>query len=190
MARVRDIAASELSPELALIYERFAGSYGPFRNQVAVFAHVPAALRHLMPLLLELREAASLPKRALELAIVTVSRLNACDYCVAHHTPFLVVEGVSPAGVERILDWRDHPELDDCDRLVVEYAIAAWREPQRLSDDIFARLRRHFSEAQIVELTLRITLCGFFNKFNDALRIEEEPEALERMASLERAAPD
>ena len=39
MARVRDIAPGELPPELARIYERFAGAYGAFRNQVAVFAH-------------------------------------------------------------------------------------------------------------------------------------------------------
>jgi AhpD family alkylhydroperoxidase len=126
MARVRDIPASELPADLAGIYKKFAGSYGPFRNQVAVFAHVPAALRHLMPLLMELREAKTLPKRALELAIVTVSQLNACHYCVAHHKPFLVVEGVSPGGVDCLLDYRDHPELDEVDRLVVEYAIAAW----------------------------------------------------------------
>ena len=36
----------------------------------------------------------------------------------------------------------------------------------------------------MVELTLRITLCGFFNKFNDALQIEEEPEAAARVAAL------
>src|SRR5271169_4352844 len=73
MARVRSIPSAELSPDLTGIYERFAGIYGPFRNQVAVFAHVPAALRHLMSLLIELREAATLPRRTLELAIVTVS---------------------------------------------------------------------------------------------------------------------
>jgi len=178
MARVRNITSEELSPDLAAIYERFAGLYGPFRNQVAVFAHVPPALRHLLSLLIELREAATLPKRALELAIVTVSKLNACHYCVAHHTPFLVVEGVSPAGIDRILDYRNHPEFDDRDKLVVEYAIAAWDQPNRIGDGLFARLRRYFSEAQIVELTLRITLCGFFNKFNDALGIEEETEAV------------
>ena len=184
MARVRDIAASELSTDLAAIYEAFAESYGPFRNQVAVFAHVPAALRHLMPLLMELREAKTLPKRALELAIVTVSQLNACKYCVAHHKPFLVVEGVSAAGADRLLDYRDHPELDERDKLVVEYAIAAWERPNRIPDELFARLRRHFGETQIVELTLRITLCGFFNKFNDALQIEEEPEAELRLTGL------
>src|SRR5205085_3444488 len=184
MARVRDIAAEALPPDLAAIYREFAGSYGTFTTHVAVFPHVPAALRHLMPMLMELRAARTLPKRALELAIVTVSQLNACDYCVAHHKPFLAVEGVSMAGADRLLDWRDHPELDDCDKLVVEYAVAAWERPNRIPDSLFARLRRHFSEAQIVELTLRITLCGFFNKFNDALQIEEELEAVERLTAL------
>jgi uncharacterized peroxidase-related enzyme len=184
MARVRNIPASELPRDLAVVYEQFSEQYGPFRNQAAVFAHVPAALRHLMAMLIELREAASLPKRVLELAIVTVSQLNACHYCVAHHTPFLVVEGLSAAGVRRLLDYGDHPELDARDKLVVEYAIAAWERPNRISEALFVRLREHFNEAQIVELTLRITLCGFFNKFNDALGIEEEPEAVERFAAL------
>ena len=184
MARVRDVSSGELPADLRAIYERFAAEYGPFRNQVAVLAHVPAALRHLMPMLMELRAAKTLPKRHLELAILAVSKLNECHYCVAHHKPFLIVEGVSAAGAERVLEYRDHPELDEVDRLVVEYALAAWSDPRRVSDALFQRLRRHFSEAQIVELTLRITLCGFFNRFNDALGIDEEPEAVAREASL------
>ena len=176
MARVRSVPSSELPADLAEIYERFAAGYGPFRNQVAVFAHVPAAVRHLMAMLMELREAKTLPKRYLELAIVAVSKLNECHYCVAHHAPFLAVEGVSIEGAARVLDYQDHPEFDAVDRLVVEYAIAAWTQSNRVPEALFARLRQHFSEAQIVELTLRITLCGFFNRFNDALQIEEEAE--------------
>ena len=184
MTRVRSIPSTELPPDLAAIYERFAADYGPFRNQVAVLAHVPAALRHLMPMLMELRAAATLPKRYLELAIVAVSKLNECAYCVAHHTPFLVPEGISAEGAARILDFRDHPEFDTVDRLVVEYTIAAWNSPTRIPAALFERLRAHFSEAQIVELTLRITLCGFFNKFSDALGLEEEEEAAARMEAL------
>ena len=177
MARVRSIPPEELPPSEAAIYRKFASEYGPFANQVAVLAHVPAALRHLMPMLMELREAKTLPKRYLELAIVTVSKLNECHYCVAHHKPFLVPEGITAAGVDRVLDYATHPEFDAVDKLVVEYAIAAWENSNRLPESLFRRLREHFSEAQIVELTLRITLCGFFNRFNDALQIEEEAEA-------------
>ena len=183
MARVRSIPSAELPPDVADVYERFAGDYGPFRNQVAVFAHVPEAVRHLMGLLMALREAATLPKRYLEIAIVVVSKLNECHYCVAHHKPFLAIEGISSGGIDRLLE-ADNPELDAVDRLVIEYARAAWETPNRIPDSLFERLRAHFSEAQIVELTLRITLCGFFNRFNDALQIEEEDEARAKLALL------
>jgi uncharacterized peroxidase-related enzyme len=185
MARVRSIPSSELPPDLARIYEDFASLYGPFRNQVAVFAHVPPALRHLMSMLMELRAAATLPKRYLEIAIVVVSRLNECHYCVAHHKPFLVVAGLSAETVDRIMDADPPAELDAVDRLVIAYTKVAWETPNRVTQRMHDALLEHFSEAQIVELTLRITLCGFFNRFNDALRIEEEEEAHAALAAVE-----
>ena len=174
MARVSAVPPEKVAADVRDVYLKFAGGYGPFRNQVAVFAHVPSSVKHLMGMLLELREQKNIPYRYVELAIVTVSKLNDCDYCVAHHRPLLMVEGLSPAGADNVLNYQDHPELDDVDKLVVEYAIAVTNVPQRLRDQMFDRLRHHFSEAQIVELTLRIALCGFFNRFNDALQIDAE----------------
>ncbi|MGH6797962.1 MAG: carboxymuconolactone decarboxylase family protein [Roseiarcus sp.] len=176
MARVRSIGPEELAPDLRAIYEEFAGRYGPFRNQVAVIAHVTQALRHLMSMLLELRKAGRVKRRYIELAIVAVSKVNECHYCVAHHKPMLAVEGLSPSAADRVLDYQNHPDLDEVDKLVVEYSIAVTKDPQRIRDAMFERLRRHFDEAEIVELTLRATLCGFFNRFNDALQIDEEAE--------------
>jgi len=177
MARVSDVPPEAVVPDVQEVYRKFAGGYGPFRNQVGVFAHVPTSVKHLMGMLLELREQQNVAYRYIELAIVAVSKLNECHYCVAHHKPLLMVEGVSSAGVDRILDFSDHPELDEIDRLVVEYTIAVTNTPQRIRDAVFERLRGHFTEAQIVELTLRIALCGFFNRFNDALMIDAEAEA-------------
>lgn len=176
MARVSERAPGELPEALGEIQRRFATEYGPFANQAAVFAHVPAALRHLMPMLMELREEGRVPRRYIELAVVTVSRLNECEYCVGHHKPMLEVEGVPPEAAERVLDYAQVPEFDALDRLVIEYAIAVTERPQRIRDHVFERLREHFDEGQIVELTLRAALCGFFNRFNDALQIETEPE--------------
>jgi AhpD family alkylhydroperoxidase len=129
-----------------------------------------------MSMLMELRAAATLSRGYVEIAIVAVSKLNQCHYCIAHHKPFLTEEGLSPEGIDRLLD-QENPELDDVDRLVIEYTRAAWEGPNRVSNSVFERLRSRFSEAQIVELTLRIMLCGFFNRFNDVLRIEEEDAA-------------
>ena len=183
MARVRDIPSSELAADVARVYEDFASGYGPFRNQVAVFAHVPAAVKHVMGLLLELKAAQSIDWRYIELAIVVTSKLNQCHYCVAHHKPKLTIEGLSEATIDRLPDMTDATDLDDTDRLVVEYTIAVTQNAQRISEQLFRRLRARFSEAEVVELTLRIALCGFFNRFNDALQIDNELEPDEAHAA-------
>ena len=74
----------------------------------------------------------------------------------------------------RLLDYKDHPELDAVDKLVVEYSIAVNNNWSKTRDEVFARLREHFSEAQIVELTWRIALCGAFNRFTDILQCDIE----------------
>ena len=178
MARVRDIEASELDDASRAIYERYAHEYGPFLNQVRVFAHRPPALRHIMGLLLDFADEAILDKRYLEIALVTVSKLNSCRYCVAHHTPRAIRHGLPATALEQIL----LPEVDSFDTidyLVRDYAVAVTNNWHQVSDSVFESLREHFSEEQLVELTLRTALCGFFNRFNDVLQIDMEAGALE-----------
>jgi len=111
-----------------------------------------------------------------------VSKLNECTYCVAHHAPRLIDQGLSAKTVANILD-PDCEGLDNVDRLVRDFAVEVTLRSNTLSDDIFARLKQHFSEEQIVELTLRTALCGFFNRFNDTLQISMETGVIEDMLS-------
>ncbi len=182
MARVRDVSVEEVPVDTRPIYERFVRDYGPFMNQVRVFAHRPPALRHILGLLLELYDEQVLPRRYLEIALVVVSKLNECSYCVSHHTPRLVDHGFAPDAVARILE-PEVPGFDSVDLLVRDYAVQVTTSPQRIRDKVFVELRRHFNEEQIVELTLRTALCGFFNRFNDALMIDIEDGVVEDMLS-------
>ena len=90
MARVRDVSIDEVPDDVKPTYERFANEYGPFLNQVQVFAHRPTAVRHIMGMLLDFKDEQILPKRYLEIALVVVSKLNECRYCVVHYTPRLI----------------------------------------------------------------------------------------------------
>lgn len=182
MARVRDVEITELPADVRPIYERFSRDYGPFLNQVKVFAHRPPAVKHIMGLLLDLADEALLPKRYLEIALVVVSKLNECTYCVAHHTPRLVEQGLPTSAAAQILN--DEVEgFDEIDYLVRDYAVQVTTKAQYMRDGIFEELKKHFTEAQIVELTLRTALCGFFNRFNDALQIGMEDGVIEDMLS-------
>lgn len=183
MARVRDIGIDEVPEEVRPIYERYARDYGPFLNQVKVFAHRPPALKHIMGLLLDLADEAILDKRYLEIALVTVSKLNECRYCVAHHAPRAIEQGLAAESIANVLE-ETVPGFDDIDHLVRDYAVAVTNNWNTIRDQMFTNLREHFSEEQIVELTLRTALCGFFNRFNDSLQIGMEEGVLEDMLSM------
>ena len=176
MPRITPKTREELPERLHPLWDKMRG-YGDFADQAGVMAQRLPVFEHTWRMLIDLADETVLPKRYLELAIVTVSKLNACEYCVAHHTPKLAIQGISPEGAATILDYANHPELDDVDKLVVEYAIAVTNNWNRTRDEIFKRLRAHFSESQIVELTWRTALCGAFNRFNDILQLESYEDA-------------
>ncbi|MDX1710700.1 MAG: carboxymuconolactone decarboxylase family protein [Rhodovibrionaceae bacterium] len=177
MARVSNVEVDEVPADVQPIYRRFVEDYGPFLDQVRVFAHRPPIVRHLMALLMELAEEGLVDKRDLEIAVTAVSKANACQYCVSQHGARLVSLGLDAETVERILE-PDCPGLSARERLVRDYAVQVNADPKRVPGAMFENLKRHFSEAQIVELTFRATLCGFFNRFNEAMGIDLGEEAL------------
>ncbi|MEM9100352.1 MAG: carboxymuconolactone decarboxylase family protein [Pseudomonadota bacterium] len=184
MPRVRTVPAEEISGKAREVYDR-AESYGPFASLVGVMANRPPILEHVFGLLLDLKVEGVLPARYLELALVTVSKLNECTFCVSSHTPRLNASGISTEAAENILNYAEIEEFDATDKLVVEYAIAVTQDFHRVRDSMMARLRTHFDEPQIVELTWRIALCGAFNRFNDVLQteVDETIETLEQRAT-------
>jgi uncharacterized peroxidase-related enzyme len=182
MSRISVRTRDDLPEDLRPLWDRMK-TYGAFESQAGVMAHRAPVFRNVWTLLVELADEGVLPKRYLELCLVTASLINRCTYCVSHHTPKLAVQGVSPEGAERLLDYANHPELDDVDKLVVEYAVAVTNNWNHTGDAIFERLKAHFTEAQIVEMTWRTALCGAFNRFNDILDLDIEPGVTVRQAA-------
>jgi uncharacterized peroxidase-related enzyme len=174
MARVSTLLSNQLPEGPArTIFEKVENEYGAFGNMLGVLAHRPASIEHIYGLLLQFAAEGNISKLHLEIVLVTASKANECSYCVSHHAPKLAAQHVSVETVERILD-ADVPGLGPVELLVRDYALAVTR--QRVGDSLVTRLREHFSESQIVELTLRAALCAFFARFNEALDVQLEPE--------------
>ena len=186
MPRVRTVPAEEVSGKAREVYDK-AGTYGSFSSLVGVMANRPPVLEHSFGLLMDLKAEGVLPQRYLELALVTVSKLNECTFCVSNHTPRLNASGISLTAAQNILNYNEVDAFDDVDRLVVEYSIAVTNDFHRVRDSMIERLRNHFDDAQIVELTWRIALCGAFNRFNDVLQTEID-DGVELLAQGEDAA--
>ncbi len=60
------------------------------------------------------------------------------------------------------------------ERAALAYAEAMTITGQKVTDELFAEVRRHFSEAQVVELTAAVALENFRSKFNVALGVESQ----------------
>lgn len=188
MGRVATVLPQALEASDRALYER-AASYGSFGSLFGAMANRLPVMRHTFELLLQLADEAVLPRRYLELALVTVSRLNECTYCVSHHTPKLEIAGVSAEAAFAILDHENQPEFDELDRLVIEYARLVTEQPNGVPDIVFERLREYFDDAQITELTWRVALCGAFNRFNDVLQNDIESDVPRIPASPVQTEP-
>jgi alkylhydroperoxidase family enzyme len=70
--------------------------------------------------------------------------------------------------------FRESALFDDAERAALAYAEAVTATPTAVTDAVFAPLRRHFSEPQIVELAVTIATEHFRAKFNTALGIEAQ----------------
>jgi alkylhydroperoxidase family enzyme len=80
-------------------------------------------------------------------------------------------------GLEKLAEvtnWRDSKLFSEAERLSLEYAERITYTDQKVDDALVDRLKRHFSDAQIVELTAAIAMENFRSKFNPPLGIEAQ----------------
>jgi len=79
--------------------------------------------------------------------------------------------GVSEDKIRQLPAWRESPLFSPLERDALDYAERITITGEKVTDELFARLRSHLSEAQIVELTAAVALENFRSKFNPALGI-------------------
>jgi alkylhydroperoxidase family enzyme len=85
--------------------------------------------------------------------------------------------GVDEKMLEAIWEYRTSPLYTQAERVALDFAIAAASQPNAVTDELFGKMKQHWTENQIVELVGVIALFGFLNRWNDTMAtpLEEEP---------------
>jgi AhpD family alkylhydroperoxidase len=199
MGLLSPVTREQLAPELRPLWDECERLAPTFKHLWATQANSPIIFRHIWGELIELKKASPVAARHFEIAIVVVSSLNRCRYCVSHHTPLAEAAGVEPAKLAALAgltlgplaedhDFPPRPAFAPDDGLVVDLAhflvwAGVWavahdvhpRVVHRLRRRLFSRLAERFSPQQIEELVWRITQCVAFNWHNDFLELDLEP---------------
>lgn len=187
MPRVSKVDLSRLPEDVRAVVSKRGYSKVGEPTWESVSAHCPQQTRHLVELMGSFSRHGTMPKRYIEIAVVAVSRLNACRHCVGRHSVRLGELGLSHETAEKLLE-TDCPGLDETDRLVRDYAVAVSENSAQMRDSYIEGLKQYFDEAQIVELTWRIAFAGAFNRFNNALQIDLDEGHLAVLLSQDGSA--
>lgn len=89
--------------------------------------------------------------------------------------------------VAEVLTWRDSRLFSDSERVALEYAEAITYTDRKVDDALFAEVKKHFTEAQIVELTAVVALENFRSKFNPTLGVEAQGFCMVPAAGAKKA---
>jgi AhpD family alkylhydroperoxidase len=108
------------------------------------------------------------------LAMLRTAQLIGCEWCLDFGSYLAQKSGCPEEKLRELSTWRDSAQFDAVERLVLEYAEAMTRTPIEVTDEMFARLREHFDERQMVELTMMIALENLYSRANWAFGIEGE----------------
>jgi len=82
--------------------------------------------------------------------------------------------GADEDKIREVPTWRESHRFSELERAALEYAEAMTITGQRVSDELFGRIRALLDEAQIVELTAVVALENFRSKFNVPLGVESQ----------------
>ena len=132
-------------------HPRMLNGYGVFEMAFLGSKRAPNKLKHLM----ELKAGA----------------VCGCEWCMDFGSWLSKDAGVSEEQLRALPSFRDSDLFDADEKLVLEYAEGISRTPVEVSDELFARLRERFDEAEIIELTWAASIENLRARFNWALGI-------------------
>lgn len=180
MARVPALTIDDLPAEYRADFEQFTQAFQRNGNLVPAYSHCPEIAQYIFGMGAEFRAKEILPPRLVEIIVVTVSKVNECPYCTVHHSNRAVELGMATETLENILE-PNVPGLDEKETLVRDFARLVIERPWGIRDKTYEDMGRHFSQREIVAITMRANLASMFNKINMVLQIEMEDGAMDAM---------
>jgi len=82
--------------------------------------------------------------------------------------------GATDDKIRQVPTWRDSELFSALEKDALEYAEKMTITGEKVTDELWGRLRGHFTEAQLVELTAAVAVENFRSKFNVPLGVEAQ----------------
>lgn len=179
MGRIHGVTPDD-SPAFRQLEALCIETLGFMPNSVLAMLRVPGLAQGLGAINGAVMGPGTVDKGFKRLIAHMASRAAGCQYCMAHTAAGSQVHGISADKLDALWTFERSALFSDAEKVALELALAAGQVPNAADDEMFERLRRHWSEEQILEIVGVVSLFGFLNRWNDTLAtsLEDHPVAV------------
>ncbi len=172
MSRISRLDRSAVTPDIAALYDKAFAQRGNVPNMFRVMAHRPEIFSTMQAHFAAVLNTGTVSTRLKELIIVRTSQVNDTPYCLASHTILARNLGWTDDQLAHLADWPQRNDFTPAEKAALRLAETVTQDAHALTDEQFAGVRSYYSDGEIVELLCAIGLFNYFNRFNNALRME------------------
>ncbi len=168
MTRIEPLTKKTASPAVKFAFGASRRQLGREVDPIGVYAYAPRLLLGYGAFEKATAKEHRVDERLKALAETKAAALVNCEFCCDIASSISRENGVTEAQLLALPHHRESEEFSELEMLVLDYTTAISRTPARVSDELFASLREHFDERQLVELTNVIALENMRARFNSA----------------------
>ena len=137
---------------------------------IELWAHQPKMLSAMGKFQQAVRRANTVDARLKNLVELKGAQMIGCEYCVDLGSQICRTSGLSDDELLALPRYRHSDLFSEREKLALDYTVGVMRTPVDVGDELFARLREHFSDEQLVEITALLTAVNL-DRFNAAFGI-------------------
>jgi len=168
MTRIEPLSEREAHPLVRWTYGASRRDLGRDVDPVGVYAYAPRLLVGYGAFEKATAKEHRVEQRLKALAETKAATIVNCEFCCDIASSIARDAGITEAQLLALGRYRESDQFSELEKLVLDYATAISRTPARVSDALFAALREHLDERQLVELTNVIALENMRARFNSA----------------------
>ena len=137
---------------------------------VEIWAYQPKMLSGMGKFQQAVRKGHSVDERLKNLIELKGAQMIGCEFCLDLGSQICRNSGLSDEELVALPRHRQSDLFTEREKLALDYTVAVTRTPVEVTDELFSRVKAHFTDEQLVEITALITLVNL-DRFNAAFGI-------------------
>src|SRR6202522_4727154 len=120
---------------------------------IEIWAHQPRMMFGMGRFNQAVRKGRTVDERLKNLVELKGAQMIGCEFCVDLGSQICRNSGFSDEELLALPRYRQSERFTEREKLALDYAVAVMRTPVEVTDELFARMKEHFSDEQLVEIT-------------------------------------